>query len=155
MAAILSVSIHSRPIKPGELISHKRMFFYAGFNPLPTNKAGRNFVITDDLKRGECFNPLPTNKAGRKRLYAACLRHFSVSIHSRPIKPGEGFIAMIKEFILGVSIHSRPIKPGEVRTNNRGRGLFGFNPLPTNKAGRIDILIYSALDAQFQSTPDQ
>ena len=60
-----------------------------------------------------------------------------VSIHSRPIKPGETCIFSTLSYLIKVSIHSRPIKPGEFRRLGVWPGYICFNPLPTNKAGRM------------------
>ena len=60
------------------------------------------------------FNPLPTNKAGRI-LPPYIIHNIDgfVSIHSRPIKPGEYYLTLTVSVDYVVSIHSRPIKPGE------------------------------------------
>ena len=54
-----------------------------------------------------------------------------------------------------VSIHSRPIKPGECSRTAVRINVKSFNPLPTNKAGRILLLEALMAESAFQSTPDQ
>ena len=78
-----------------------------------------------------------------------------VSIHSRPIKPGE--VEMMADAVVGenVSIHSRPIKPGESAIEINPYRPNCFNPLPTNKAGRKKHGKSPSPKAWFQSTPDQ
>ncbi len=41
------------------------------------------------ISQKACFNPLPTNKAGRIACRWRYAVRMAVSIHSRPIKPGE------------------------------------------------------------------
>ena len=108
------VSIHSRLIKPGESACGLfRDFDFGGFNPLPTNKAGRISACGRIRRFGRGFNPLPTNKAGRIEYMMGDSDTAFVSIHSRLIKPGEFGTFWQKCVEFGVSIHSRLIKPGE------------------------------------------
>ena len=140
--------------------SHRR--FGNGFNPLPTNKAGRiadkqQFALnrgvsihSQPIKPGECrycmgrpiasypcFNPLPTNKAGRIN-FSFFGRMTLSSFNPLPTnKAGRILRLMATPATILVSIHSQPIKPGECQWPEHPAIDWRFNPLPTNKAGRI------------------
>ena len=125
-----TVSIHSRPQKPGE----KRQRFSDGYE--------------------FCFNPLPATKAGRRPAgptYQVPCK--PVSIHSRPQKPGE-----LQGLPIRCRANRFQSTPGHKSREKCTVSLYSlrtecFNPLPATKAGRIRISIVCHIRHGFQSTP--